>query len=214
MKKAVLISIRPKWCALIASGEKTIEVRRTRPDLATPFKCYIYCTQRQKPALVNLQNLPETPYLMTTGNFSKKYELPDMDWARLCNGKVIGEFICDEINDYVLYGGVLSEKRYVRMDMQQFAHPVNYDDMCLTPEEFATYAGGRRMYGWHISGLTIYDEPKALKDFKFKQFDACPFLSENGCDYPYHCFRAGETKRCGEFIDRPPQSWRYVEAQG
>lgn len=44
MDKSVLISIRPKWCELIASGEKTIEVRKTRPKLETPFKCYIYCT--------------------------------------------------------------------------------------------------------------------------------------------------------------------------
>ena len=44
MSKAVLISIRPEWCAKIASGEKTIEVRKTRPKLQTPFKAYIYCT--------------------------------------------------------------------------------------------------------------------------------------------------------------------------
>ena len=44
MSKAVLISIRPQWCEKIASGEKTIEVRKTRPKLKTPFKCYIYCT--------------------------------------------------------------------------------------------------------------------------------------------------------------------------
>lgn len=42
--KSVMISINPKWCSLIASGEKTIEVRKTKPSLETPFKCYIYCT--------------------------------------------------------------------------------------------------------------------------------------------------------------------------
>lgn len=42
--KAVLISIRPKWCELIATGQKTVEVRKTRPKLETPFKCYIYKT--------------------------------------------------------------------------------------------------------------------------------------------------------------------------
>lgn len=31
--KAVLISIQPKWCELIASGKKTIEVRKTRPKI-------------------------------------------------------------------------------------------------------------------------------------------------------------------------------------
>ena len=43
MSKAVLISIRPKWCEKIANGNKTIEVRKTRPKMDTPFKCYIYC---------------------------------------------------------------------------------------------------------------------------------------------------------------------------
>lgn len=42
--KAVLISIRPEWCEKIVSGAKTIEIRKTVPKLATPFKCYIYCT--------------------------------------------------------------------------------------------------------------------------------------------------------------------------
>ena len=48
MIKAVLISIQPKWCNLIANGEKTIEVRKSRPKLETPFKCYIYCTKAPK----------------------------------------------------------------------------------------------------------------------------------------------------------------------
>ena len=30
MSKAVLISIKPKWCEKIACGEKTIEVRKTQ----------------------------------------------------------------------------------------------------------------------------------------------------------------------------------------
>lgn len=41
---AVLISIRPEWCEKIASGEKTIECRKTRPKIDPPFKCYIYQT--------------------------------------------------------------------------------------------------------------------------------------------------------------------------
>ncbi len=42
---AVLLSVRPKWCELIASGKKTVEIRKTRPKIETPFKCYIYCTK-------------------------------------------------------------------------------------------------------------------------------------------------------------------------
>ena len=76
MAKAVLISIRPKWCEKIISGEKTIEVRKNRPKLETPFKCYIYCT---KP----------------------KYEHEDFirtDYPKpqfYGGGKIVGEFTCD-----------------------------------------------------------------------------------------------------------------------
>lgn len=45
--KAVMLSIQPKWCELIASGKKTIEVRKTAPQLQMPFKCYIYETKRK-----------------------------------------------------------------------------------------------------------------------------------------------------------------------
>ncbi|MGN0539812.1 MAG: ASCH domain-containing protein [Candidatus Fimenecus sp.] len=44
MSKAVLMSIQPRWCELIANGKKTLEVRKTKPKLSTPFKVYIYCT--------------------------------------------------------------------------------------------------------------------------------------------------------------------------
>lgn len=40
--KSVMLSIKPKYCELIASGRKTIEVRKTKPKVETPFKCYIY----------------------------------------------------------------------------------------------------------------------------------------------------------------------------
>lgn len=72
MSKAVLISIRPKWCERIASGEKTIEVRKTRPKLETPFKCYIY----------------------ETGGVVKK----DGTMTFMLGGTVIGEFMCDAIS--------------------------------------------------------------------------------------------------------------------
>ena len=45
MARAVLISIHPEWVNRIISGEKNVEIRKTRPNLGTPFKCYIYETQ-------------------------------------------------------------------------------------------------------------------------------------------------------------------------
>ena len=85
--KSILISIKPKWCALIANGRKTIEVRKTRPKLEAPFKCYIYCTK-------------DKGVSFWTG---KRYAYADDRSHNLfdvCgNGKVIGEFVCDAIYD-------------------------------------------------------------------------------------------------------------------
>lgn len=53
---AVLISIRPKWCEKIISGEKTIEVRKTRPKMDTPFKCYMYCTKPEEKLLTIMKD--------------------------------------------------------------------------------------------------------------------------------------------------------------
>lgn len=79
MSKAVMLSIRPKWCQKIASGEKTIEVRKTKPKLETPFKCYIYCT---------LPKYPHEDFITTD------YPMPQFYGG----GKVIGEFTCDRID--------------------------------------------------------------------------------------------------------------------
>ena len=81
--KSVLIAIRPQWVEKIASGQKTIEVRKTAPK-EVPFKCYIYETQGKT----------ETPWVDEDGHFIYKGR-----------GQVIGEFICNNASelDYVYY---------------------------------------------------------------------------------------------------------------
>ncbi len=86
--KSVLISIQPKWCELIASGKKTIEVRKTAPKLETPFKCYIYCTKSKEVMFTVFLNEPERE-------------------VEYLSGKVIGEFVCariSQLNSYCLDG--------------------------------------------------------------------------------------------------------------
>lgn len=161
MSKAVMLSIRPKWCEKIASGEKTIEVRKTRPKLDTPFKCYIYCTQSG----------------VALGAWGK-------------HGKVIGEFTCDRIY-------WLAPLNHAPEDMEQQA--------CLTREEIVRYLKGVG-YGWHISDLKIYDKPRELREFRKSNRDC--FYADLGLakrDCP-------DCKNSGCFLERPPQSWCYVEA--
>lgn len=45
-RKAVLLAIHPRWSNLILDGHKTIEIRKSRPNLELPFKVYMYETRR------------------------------------------------------------------------------------------------------------------------------------------------------------------------
>ena len=42
--KSIVISIRPKWVAKILNGEKTIEIRKSKPKEQVEW-VYIYCTK-------------------------------------------------------------------------------------------------------------------------------------------------------------------------
>lgn len=119
--KAVMISIRPEWCEKIAQGKKTFEIRKTSPKLQPSFKCYIYCTE--------------------TGN--------PLVYGDVCNGHIMGEFVCDYILDIrPPYGG-------------------KTEGTCLEAKELYTYAGAKPLlYGWHITKLKIYDKPKELSEFR------------------------------------------------
>lgn len=84
--KAVMLSIRPEWCQKIAAGDKTIEVRKSKPKLETPFKCYIYCTKG------NVDMVPSKIW----------WKADSTGFQHIMNGKVIGEFVvegeCDCLN--------------------------------------------------------------------------------------------------------------------
>lgn len=137
--KAVLISIQPKWCELIASGEKLVEVRKTKPKIETPFKCYIYCTQNGK-------NLIKDD-ISTTISFIAKN-----------SGKVIGEFVCDRIHNIKLEEDF--ESGASSWECGYYA-----EEDCLSMEEFEAYLKKGFGFGWHISDLVIYDKPKELREF-------------------------------------------------
>lgn len=157
MAKAVLISIQQKWCELIVSEKKTLEVRKNRPKLETPFKCYIYAT-KAKPGWFDL---------------AKKERF---------DGKVIGEFVCDNIRRFDVPYPAFQKKLDKRI----------LDESCCTYYQLHRYAYHDDLYGWHISNLVIYDTPCSLNKFRKPEFPT-------GLRYE------------DDAIKRPPQSWCYVE---
>ena len=145
MSKSVLISIQPKWCELIVNGKKTVEVRKSRPKIDTPIKCYIYCTNNQ----VFAQSSMEGEYF--TAPKSGLIEL-ERCGSKILSGKVIGEFMCKEIE-------VLKRNTV-------FNAPALYSQSRLTRDEYFGYIGNKTAYIWYISDLKIYDRPRELSEFK------------------------------------------------
>lgn len=146
----IMLSIRPKWCELIASGQKTIEVRKTKPRCNVPFKVYIYCTE---------------DFRTSTKDRNHKFWIGEpingvSDGRYLGNGKVIGEFVCKAILPIsITYSDTNS-----KIALREFPYT------CLTDKEIMDYLGnGKTGYGFHISDLVIYDKPKDLSDFGMKR---------------------------------------------
>ena len=230
--KSVMLSIQPKWVEKIVKGEKTIEVRKTRPKIETPFKAYIYCTKGKDGY--------EWLYRVDNNGYGK---------AQSWHGKVIGEFICDKVDDFYCasvpyrrennlgYGqfidngvykvkgwheGIVFERndRYI----DTMLNNKNLKEMCLTAQELFDYIGvGKHLYGWHISDLQIYDKPKELSEFtkicpdKFHYCKICKYgsvvLSPDEEEYAlYHGgnYDTYETV-CHNIVTRPPQSWMFVK---
>lgn len=158
--KAVMISIQPKWVDKIAKGKKTIVVRKTAPKCEVPFKCYIYCTSA-KPYLYKEANPPFELFLDSELYKGKGYD------DRLFSSKVIGEFICDKVDKII----PLRHTYYNYIGLP-IANVIEYgiwnDDlaqMCLKKKEIDNYGKGKMLYGWHISDLKIYGNPKELSEF-------------------------------------------------
>lgn len=204
--KSVLISIQPKWVEKICKkiGEengkpiykKRIEVRKGRPNEPTPIKCLIYCTYGQ---------LLYADY--PNGADSKVIKLGDYKVSgkdkigNMLNGKVIGEFVCDWINEFY-YDQAFDESMGVFLN--SFGYEIMSGDLeqtCLSYEEFEKYGNMNTLYGWHISDLKIYDKPKELSEF----WTIKCTNKRNGCQ------GCKVKPNCIKTITRPPQSWCYID---
>lgn len=150
--KSVLLSIKPKYCELIASGKKTVEIRKNRPKIDVPFKVYMYQTR----------------------DVLWFYKI--LEWLKLYRYKVIGEFICDriEVIDVIEMYGSFFHIHEADMCLNEKS--------CLLNDEIDMYLGDKQGYAWHISDLVIYDKPKELSEFKKYDSECLwRFIRENNC---------------------------------
>lgn len=208
--KSVLISIHPKWCGLIASGKKTIEVRKTAPKLPTPFKCYIYCTQDKR-----LSFWKSKTYAYADDRSHNMFDIRG-------NGKVIGEFMC--------YATMPISVKY--SDPSHRLAQRDFPFTGMTDKQIIDYLGNGKMgYGWHILDLKIYDNPRELSEFRVEDkpaIKACKhrfragqpeYVARHGgwLQGGWGCMKTREPEWCENCLTkpltRPPQSWCYVDAE-
>ena len=187
MTKSVLISIRPRWIDLISRGIKTIEVRKTRPKLDPPFKCYIYCTRSTDPPAGYIGCYDHDWH--TFGLISPlNIEAGKHFNIEVVSGKVVGEFTCDAILPIIVFdNGSIQNWNFWSLN-----------EACMSYEDMADYIGhGKNGYGWHIADLKIYDEPKELSELHH-DCSQCGYVNArwDNCDF---------------IIKHPPQSWCFVK---
>lgn len=139
--KAVLISIQPKWCELIASRKKTVEVRKTRPKLETPFKVYIYRTKGYVHHLCN-----------------------KMWWKMPVGGNVIGEFVCDAIIADKTFGHSSIFRTSACMSEEDIAaYCLNNEMYCWHISDLVIYDEPKELSEFRHCGANYHFNPKITR---------------------------------------------------
>lgn len=199
-----MVAVAPAQLEKIISGQTSTIVKKTKPNIETPFTCYLYCT-KQGTALYG----DNGRYITDNTKF-----MSDIMSAAFCqttgfhkfNGKVIGEFICSKITAF----GPSPDNNEKHIDDNKL------------------YG-----YDWSIFGLKIYDKPKELNEFtvidKIK-LNRCPHRKQifsnpdyyNGRIIPqgYICTKNAEPDFCKlgchdvlKQLNHLPNPWCYVTEQ-
>lgn len=185
----ILASLKPYYYYLIGERKKTIEIRKS--DLKNlPQDVLFYMSKDEK----SFGKIPK--------EFQEKY--------RKHFGKVGIEFTCDKSicldyypQDYTGLPGKFSE--------------MICKESCLSYNEIMAYKKEKLAYGWQISNLKVYGEPKELSEFH-----KCNFNSMNGTEVcgNYHCKYYQDSgsymippscAKLGNRVTRPPQSYMFVK---
>lgn len=185
--KDVLQSISPYYYYLIAEGLKPMEIRKSRPTSSDwSGVVQVYCTKDKK----SFTRIPK--------EYQEKYKSH--------MGKVGFRYKCD-----------LIEK--IRTPYKYTKNPKMPESICLksrlSSQELMKYIGlGGMGYGWHVSNIMMYDQPRTLYEF----YHRCEKMPCEGCKHlKYQQVNSNEYDYDCEYLNgriplsRSPQSWCYVE---
>lgn len=190
-ERAVLMSVNPPWCYKIFSRLKSLELRKTIPNLPPPFTVYVYCTSSDKHTCL-MQNGKDVSLVHAIN-----YKTAIPVGGNISNGHVIGSFICDGFlhNCEMANADIAEQKSLVRR------------------EKIFDYANGKEVFGWNIADPVLFDTPKELTQFHVKCKENCEDCAwwlptrVNADEFDMDCASGFYGYKP---LNRPPQSWCYV----
>ena len=175
--KSIMIAIKPKWCAAIMNGEKTIEVRKNKAlanaiqkliDKYGYAEIYVYCSKNgidrngMSTELVDYRGCAIYNQFQLMPKGSKATS--DDEQPRL-NGKVIFKFRCNKVEE-------IKNNLAMRFFTETSNEKEILDKSCLNGDQLFWYLAPQELkvkccgYAIHISDLEIFDKPKELSEFK------------------------------------------------
>ena len=200
MNKVIIMSEQPKWLVKILNGDKTIDIRKTKPKCELPIDVYLYCTKG-------------TLYF---DSYENEWQTSKVD-RRLLNpnlhhrsGKVIAKFTLKKVDEIfnILFGYGMYKKPQKYLDEVM-------EKSCMSNNQLEKYLNKKNGYAWHIDNLIIFDKPMELSEFYgVIHYPKGQFITPNICDYGEGYEE--DKKQCLKSfkVNKAPQSWQYVYVEG
>lgn len=163
-----------------------------------PYYYYLIAEEKKKIEVrkTALKNLPQDIAFYMSKDEKSFAKIPKefQEKYRKHFGKVGMRVVCDKVYEYT-FSHYEAEYRVTHVEQEA---------MCLNQPELIQYGNGNTLYGWHISNLKVYDNPKELSEFR---------ISCNRKNLCYSCnrFTGKPWDICNNSITRPPQSYMRVE---
>lgn len=181
LEQGVLFSISPEHCMNILTGDKTLEIRKSKVTLPTPFRGFVYCTKNGS-------------------TFSYYSEKRHNTGHQVANGKVIAEFTCDQITIDVpepdgyldLYeGSCLTSEQLMEYGSGHILYGYHISDLKIYDKFKPITAFYRR----------CITSPECLcPDCRYQRI----IIPEDEISTDFY------DETCMNTLKRPPQSWQYV----
>ena len=203
--KAILMSDRPKWCALMMNGIKTIEVRKGTALYKAIQKLideygyadiYVYNTKNERYRLD--KELNGKYFVWDTK--SKNYPFDKSRNRHYFFGKVVFKFRCYKVEEIETSHDRFDEEIWYSTGSMEEEDILEHS--CLNSDELDNYLYGEKGTAIHISNLEIFDKPKELSEFKSYKKNIVN-TKINGMVF--------ETELDNSII-KAPQSYMFIEA--